>query len=406
VWRGGLAFLVTYLLVAGMRLRAIPMDRAAAALVGAVFAVGLGAIAPAEALGAVDLHTIVLLFAVMGMGAFVSADGFFDRAAPALSRWARTPARLLGLLVWGSGIAAAFVTNDAICVLVAPVVVAWIARWRLPRLPFLLALATASNTGSVATLVGNPQNMLCAHLGQLSFRTYAWHLLPVTIASLAANHAVLWFAFRRELEAPLPLEPASGERVATPRTWLTFGVVAATVALYTAGTDLAITSVAGFVTLMLLHRQDPSRLWERIDWSILVFFGALFVAVEAFVKSGIPALAFERFPLFSGTGPVAWVRTSFAFLVGSNVLTNVPFILVVREPMAVLPDRTLGWELLAMASTFAGNLTLTGSVANVIVAEKSRSVGGLGFWEHLRVGAPIALVTTAIGTAWLLWLRR
>jgi Na+/H+ antiporter NhaD/arsenite permease-like protein len=406
VWRGGLAFLVTYVLVAGRRLRAVPMDRPAGALVGAVLAVAIGALTPAQALGAIDLHTLVLLFAVMGMGGFVSADGFFDRVAPAVSRWARTPARLLGLLVWGSGLASAVVTNDAICVLVAPVVVAWIERWKLPRLPFLLALATATNTGSVATLVGNPQNMLCAHLGELSFRGYLLHMGPVALASLAVNHAILWLAFRRELRAPLPMEPASGEPVATGRTWLTFGVIGATVAVYTAGADLAITSVAGLVALLLLHREDPARLWERIDWSILVFFGGLFVAVEAFVKSGIPALAFERFPLYGGSGAGAWARTSAAFLVGSNVVTNVPFILVVREPMAALPDRTLGWEMLAMASTFAGNLTLLGSVANVIVAEKSRRVGGLHFWEHLRLGAPIALATTALGTGWLLLLAR
>ena len=97
-----------------------------------------------------------------------------------------------------------------------------------------------------------------------------------------------------------------------------------------------------------------------------------------------------------------WARLAAVFLAGSNVVSNVPFILVIREQMASLPDPKLGWELLAMASTFAGNLTLLGSVANIIVAEAARDVGGIGFWPYLRVGLPLALATTAVGTLWLM----
>ncbi|NJK32664.1 MAG: hypothetical protein HC927_09780, partial [Deltaproteobacteria bacterium] len=90
------------------------------------------------------------------------------------------------------------------------------------------------------------------------------------------------------------------------------------------------------------------------------------------------------------------------FLIGSNVVSNVPFILVVAEPVRALPDPTLGWELLAISSTFAGNLTLLGSVANVIVAEKSREIGGLGFFDYLRVGLPLAVLSTALAVGWVL----
>jgi Na+/H+ antiporter NhaD/arsenite permease-like protein len=403
VIRGIVVFALTYLLVAGRRLRALPIDRPAGALVGAVLAVATGAVTPAAALGAIDGRTIALLFAVMGMGAYLSMDGFFERAAPVLGARLRTRGALLAALVWSAGLLSALITNDAVCVLAAPVVVSWIERWKLPRLPFLLALATASNTGSVATLIGNPQNMLCASLGDLSFRGYAAHMVPVAIAALAVNHAVLWLVFRRELGGPLEESPrAAPERLFTWRAGLALAILAATVGFYVAGTDLVFTSLAGLVLMMLVFRVSQEKLWERVDWSVLVFFSGLFVAVEAFRASGAPAWVFARVPLVgSETGLAADLRTSAYFLAGSNVVTNVPFIVIVKDEIAKMPDPRHGWELLAMASTFAGNLTLLGSVANVIVAERSRRVGGLGFWEYLRVGFPVAVLTTLAGAAWL-----
>jgi Na+/H+ antiporter NhaD/arsenite permease-like protein len=154
--------------------------------------------------------------------------------------------------------------------------------------------------------------------------------------------------------------------------------------------------------LLLVHRIDPAEVWARIDWSVLIFFGGLFISVDGFVRSGAPGYLFAHNPLFvPPEGLAAYARTATYFLFGSNVVTNVPFILLVKEEMAKLPDVRLGWELLAMASTFAGNLTLLGSVANIIVSEKSQDVGGLRFVEYAKAGVPIALVTTAIGTLWL-----
>ncbi len=405
-WRGLLVFGVTYVLVATRRLRIVELDRPSSALVGAILAVAIGASTPEEALHAVDRTTIVLLFAVMGMGAFLSLDGFFDRAEAALLARAKTTARLVGMVVWGAGLLSAVVTNDAVCILAAPLVVRWIEKNGLPRLPLLLALATGANTGSVATLVGNPQNMLCGSLGGLRFATFLVHMAPVAIVGLALNHGVLLLMFRKELATPLPVAPnADRPPVVTKRSALSLGVVFATVVVYTAGAPLAFTALGGFVALLLLHRVDPARIWERIDWSVLLFFAGLFIAVDALARSGIASWAFARVPLEGATSLGGALRAATVFLVGSNVVTNVPFILVVKPEMGRLGDETLAWELLAMASTFAGNLTLLGSVANVIVAEKARSVGGLRFGEYLRVGLPVALLTTLAGTVLLVVLR-
>lgn len=391
-------FAVTYLLVATRQIRFARLDRPAGAIVGAVIAVAIGAISPGDAMQAVDHATIILLFAVMGMGAFLSLDDFFERAGRVVIARARTRRRLVGALIWGSGLLSAVVTNDAVCVLLAPLVVHWIRKDKLPRLPMLTALATSANTGSVATLVGNPQNMLCGSLGKLGFASFMGHMLPVALAGLAINHAVILFLFRHDLAEALPVEP-NPPRLFTIRSAVTMVVILSTVVAYAAGTNLAFTALGGFALLLVVHRRDPKTVWERIDWSVLVFFGALFVAVDALARSGVAEWIFTRIPLV-GAEPtiVDWLRTAVFFLVGSNVVTNVPFILIVKPEVAKLPDPTLAWELLAMASTFAGNLTLLGSVANVIVAEKAESVGGLHFGEHLKAGVPIALLTTLVGS--------
>jgi Na+/H+ antiporter NhaD/arsenite permease-like protein len=403
--RGLVVFAITYVLVATRQLKFARLDRPAGAIVGAVLAVAVGAITPDAAARAVDHTTLVLLFAVMGMGAFLSLDGFFERAGRIVIARAKTRRRLIGTIIWGAGALSAVVTNDAICVLLAPLVVEWIRKDELPRLPMLAALATGANTGSVATLVGNPQNMLCGSLGKLRFAHFMGHMLPVALVALAINHAVVVFLFRHELAEDLPAEP-DPPRLFTIRSAITLLVIVGTVVIYTAGGSLSFTALGGFALLLVVHRREPATVWERIDWSVLVFFGALFVAVDALARSGAAEWVFTHFPLVGAQpGLAGWLRASLIFLIGSNVVTNVPFILIVRPEMGKLPDPTLGWELLAMASTFAGNLTLLGSVANVIVAEKAEPVGGLRFIEYLKVGIPVALLTTLAGALILVAFR-
>lgn len=401
---GIVIFALTYLLISARRFRWLGFDRPAGALVGAVACVAFGVLSPTRALHAIDGATLLLLFGVMGMGAFLAIDGFFEAIEGRLVTLARTPTRLLGIIVWGSGIISAFITNDAVCVLGAPLVVRLIRSNRLTPLPFLLALCTAANTGSVATLVGNPQNMLCGILGQLSYVKHLSVMGPVALVGLALNHLFLVVLFRRELDTA-----ALESRTAKPipaRAKLTLLVIAGSAVAYAAGANLAWTSVAGFSLLMLIQRRDTRGLWENIEWSLLLFFAGLFVVVEGLMESGLPAAVFARFPLAAfGTDLKGWLGLSGLFLVGSNVVSNVPFILVIREQMGTLADPELGWELLAMAATFAGNLTLLGSVANIIVAEQARDVGGIGFVAYLRVGVPIALATTLVGVLWtvLVW---
>jgi Na+/H+ antiporter NhaD/arsenite permease-like protein len=401
-WLGIVLFILTYAMISARRLSWLGFDRPAGALLGAVCCVVFGVLAPEQAVAAINGPTILLLFGVMGMGAFLALDGFFDNIEQAVVRFARTPGRLLGGIVWGAGILSAFITNDAVCVLGAPIVVRLIQRHRLPPLPFLLALATAANTGSVGTLVGNPQNMLCAVLGGLSYREHLVVAGPLAVTCLAVNHGLLWIIFRRRLGVRA-LEAQASPSPVNLRTALTLAVIGGTAVAYTAGADLAWAAIGGFVVLMLVHRRDTRQLWGRIDWALLLFFAGLFVVVEGLMQSGGPAWLFARFPLAEAgaDGIGGWLRMAVIFLAGANVVSNVPFILVVHDQMATLSNPAFGWELLTVASTFAGNLTLLGSVANIIVAESARDIGGIGFFDYLRVGLPLAVLTTLVGVVWL-----
>jgi Na+/H+ antiporter NhaD/arsenite permease-like protein len=292
-----------------------------------------------------------------------------------------------------------------VCVLGAPLVVALIRRHALPSLPFLLALAIAANSGSVATLVGNPQNMLCASLGHLDYREHLVMMLPVAIGGLAISHGLLVLLFRRELAQATLKAPAQEARPWQPRILVTLSMIVGTALACTLGGNLPWTITAAFVLLMLLHRRNTRELWERIDWSLLLFFAGLFVAVAGLSASGAPEAFFARVPLSRGQDLGSWLSLSGVFLVGSNVVSNVPFIVLVGGQMHTLADPKLGWELLAMASTFAGNLTLLGSVANIIVAESAREIGGMGFFQYLRVGFPVALISTLFGVLWLAFVR-
>jgi len=403
VHAGLVIFAITYIALSVGRIGRVALPRAWAALLGAAAALLSRALSPREAVMSVDIDTLVLLASVMGIGAFLEFDGFFERAAAFSLAHARTPKRLLAFLMIASGALSALVTNDAICILFAPIVVEWIQKHRLPRTPFLIALATSANTGSVATLVGNPQNMLCAHLGSLGFASYAMHAIPIAAAGLAINYVVIAFLFRHELSAmSASLEAVSAPRVLTRSSSWTLIVIFGTVVAYTARANLAYTALTGFLILLLTQRRPIKRVAARIDAPLLLFFVGLFVVVEAFVKSGAPAIFFARVPLASSFEPLAaTLRTSAIFLVGSNIVTNVPFILIAKGEIQRSANPTAMWELLAVVSTFAGNLTLLGSVANVIVAEKSRAIGGIGFLDYIKVGVPVALLTTLIGASWL-----
>ncbi len=399
-------FAITYALISGRRLKILPLNRPAAALLGTVLMVATGVMTPERAYRAVDYDTLVLLLGMMLIAAYLFLAGFFDWAADWVLRVARTPERLLLYLILTSGILSALLVNDTVCLMLTPLVVTVIARGKLPLPPYLLALAMSANLGSVATLVGNPQNMIIGSLSQISFTRFSLSLAPVAAAGLAIQYGVLRFGFRRLLAAARIETPAADRRPMDRRLIaLAFAVLGLVFAGFVAGLNLAWTALAGGALIMVLARRDTHEVLKLVDWHLLVFFAALFVVVEGLNSTGLPDQIYGGLhPLFGQTARTqAWNLAWFSVL-GSNIFSNVPFVLVAGKWIPNFANPELMWKVMALATTLAGNLTILGSVANIIVVESARGHCEVGFWDYAKYGIPVTLLTTVAGMAILLWI--
>jgi Na+/H+ antiporter NhaD/arsenite permease-like protein len=394
----------TYLLISGRRLKVLPLNRPAAALLGAVLMVTCGVMSPEEAYRSVDYDTLVLLLGMMLISAYLFMAGFFDWAADWILRVAPSPERLLLYLILTSGVLSAALVNDTVCLMMTPLVVTVMVRGKLPLPPYLLALAMSANLGSVATLVGNPQNMIIGHLSRIPFLRFSASLLPVAIAGLAIQYLVLRWGFRRVLKQAVIHRPEAPTRALDTRLLkITFPVLALVFAGFIAGFNLAWTALAGGALVMVLARRDTHEVLKLVDWHLLVFFAALFIVVEGLNGTGLPDQVYQKtHPIFgTTTTSQAWNFAWFSAL-GSNIFSNVPFVLVAGKWVANFASPELMWKVMAMATTFAGNLTILGSVANIIVVESARSHVEVGFWDYARFGIPVTLLTTIAGMLILL----
>jgi len=400
-------FGITYVLISGRQMKILPLNRPAAALLGAVLMVSTGVMTPQRAYGAVNYDTLVLLLGMMLISAYLYLAHFFEWAADVILKYSHTPGRLLLYLTLTSGILSALLVNDTICLMLTPLVVAVIKRGKLPLLPFLIALATSANIGSVATLVGNPQNMIIGHFSHIPFSEFARSLAPAAIIGLAINFGILRFGFRSVLRAAVIIrKPDVVLKLDRGLFVLVCIVFVSIFVCFFAGLNLAWTALAGAALVMVLGRRDTHEVLKLVDWHLLVFFAGLFVVVEGLSDTGLPDAIYRNLqPMFGAQAAAqTWNLTWFS-IAGSNIFSNVPFVLVAGKWIPHFADPVLMWKVLALATTFAGNLTIIGSVANMIVVESAREHLEIGFWDYARVGIPITALTTAAGILVLLVLH-
>lgn len=413
-------FVAAYAAISARRLSLLPVGRPAVAMVGACLVVLVGrwagpyGLSPDEALAAVEPSTIALLFGMMLLAAGLSRAGFFDRAARAVLGWTTTPLALLYAVTIGAGLLSALLVNDAVCLLAAPFVARLCTETRAPKAPLLLGLAMGANTGSAMTLAGNPQNMLVARLSGLSYSSYLRQAGAASLLALVLTAALLHLMFRRALAAQAAVSVESTLLIAAPddrgslnsllRPSL-FAIALVTLANLS-GAHLAASALMGASIVIVAARQHASTLLGDVDWSVLVFFAALFVLVTALRRTGIPD---EVLAALSRTMPPgnsnSLIALCLALLLGSQLVSNVPLILLLEPWIRTLPDQPLAWTLTALVSTLAGNLTLLGSVANVIVIEAAGAQDEIGFWQYARVGVPVTILTTLAAVGALLALR-
>jgi Na+/H+ antiporter NhaD/arsenite permease-like protein len=379
----------------------VKMNRATIALVGATLLVALGILPLERAYQAVDWNTIVLLLAMMILNVNLRLAGFFHLVTSRVITHARTPRRLLALIVVVSGVLSAVFLNDTLALMLTPLVLDVALALRRNPLPYLVALVTAANVGSVATIMGNPQNMLVGMASGISFTDFFLALAPVAAAGLAIIWVVIVLVYRAEFGATARFAETYRLPGRNYRPLLRKSLVAAALMLVAmvAGAPIPLAALLAAALVLFTRRLKPERVFREIDWGLLVFFAALFVVTGAIEASGLGAHLFALLRPWADSGPAG---LSGVAVVLSNLVSNVPAVMLFRPVVPTLADPATAWLTLAMTTTLAGNLTLLGSVANLIVAEIARHRGvKLGFVEYLKAGTPIALLTMLLGIAWL-----
>ena len=396
-----LIFAATYLVMAIGRVPAWQVERAGAAFIGAVLMVTAGVLPLGAAFAAIDLGTILLLLGMMVVAAALAASGCFAFATEAVVARVRHPLALLAIVVAATALLSALLVNDTICLVLAPLVLAIARRLRRDPVPYLIAVALAANVGGEATLTGNPQNMIVGAASAISYRAFAASLAPPALFGAALAVVLVAVLWPGEFLAAARFEPVAAVRVPLDRGLLVKGVVVALglLAALLAGVPPPEAALAAAALSIASRRLPTAALLAAVDWPLLVMFAGLFVVVHGLettlltprVVGAIGRLALARMPV------LGLVTAAL-----SNIVSNVPAVLVLKPFVAALPDAPRAWRVVAMASTFAGNFTILGSVANLIVVQQARSDGvEIGFWTYWRVGAPLTLATIAFGLFWL-----
>ncbi len=396
-----LIFTGTYLVLAIGRLPGFRVDRTGAAIIGASLMIAFNVLTLEEAYASIDYNTIILLFGMMIVAANLRLSGFFAAVGEWSVRRARHPLALLAAIVLISGVFSAFFVNDTMCLVLTPLVLEIALALKRNPIPYLLAVAMASNVGSVATITGNPQNMMIGAFSGIHYRHFAAELSPVAAAGLMLTFAVIAVIYRREFRrsdlAALSLRPV---RINRALMWKSLAVSGAMILLFFIGWPVPKVAILAGALLLATRRVKPEKVYHEIDFSLLVLFVGLFIVIAGIEKTPFPSQGIELASSYGLNQPAVFCASA-AIL--SNLVSNVPAVLVFKPLIPRFADPNQAWILLAMASTLAGNLTVLGSVANLIVIQRSKHEATLSFWEYFKVGLPLTILSIAVGAALLVY---
>jgi len=279
-------FALTYALVSLGENSPRKLDRPTAALLGAVLMVMTGALMRAEAVAALDLSTLAVLFGLMVILAVLKQSGLPTYLGNKALHWYRSPHMLLALVVFASGIASAVMLNDTVCLLATPLLLEITGQAGVPATPFLLTLATGANIGSVMTLTGNPQNIIIGHASGWGWAPFAFRMVPIGLVCLLVDWLMLSFLYRRTLASIGIRSRPHHSRTSVHRRSAVKSICALTglIAAFLAGVSLDFAAVAAAILLLVGLKRPPREAFRWVDWSLLLFFSGLFVVVEGFVK--------------------------------------------------------------------------------------------------------------------------
>jgi Na+/H+ antiporter NhaD/arsenite permease-like protein len=410
-------FVLTYAGLARGKLPWFRTDRAGIALVGATLVMATGQLGFDDAVKSIDFATIALLLGMMIVVGFLRRASFFAWLAQWVLNRVETPNGLLAATMLLSGGLSAMLVNDVVCLALTPLVLHLARSQKFDERPHLIGLALASNIGSVATLTGNPQNMMIGGFSQIGYSRFAVKLAPIAIIGLGLAFIVTAWVYRSTLRKPLPtLEKRQRDTYGAPRVngkagrglhrsqrrllYKGLAVTIGAVFLFFAGAPMALVAL-GAASILLLGRTNPRKVYAEVDWGLLVMFAGLFVVVRAFEVHILAQSRIGEWTVLRDNQISSLTVVSAAL---SNLVSNVPAVLLFKPIVLAMPAEVqeTAWLALAMSSTLAGNLTILGSVANLIVVEGARREGvTISFRDYVRVGVPVTVLTLLVGVAWL-----
>lgn len=403
------AFLFTYLGLALGKIPGLRLDRVAIAWCGVVLIVAGGVMSFPDAARAINYETLGLLLGMMVVVAVLRRARFFARVATLTAKYVRSQYGFLALVIGLSGLLSAILVNDVICLALPPLVLGLARKNGWDPKPHLIALALAANIGSACTPIGNPQNMLIAEWSHISFARFLLRLAVPSLLSLGFCYILIALVYRSSFLTTMPITKTLHDVVYVKPSRRhdrllvkSFVVLIGTIIAFLAGLHLATVALVA-ATILLLDRHSPRFIWREVDWSLLLMFAGLFVVVSAFETQVVHPGHWNQWPALQ-RDPVGLL--SLASAVVSNLVSNVPAVMLFKPIIPTLPleMQETGWLALAMSSTFAGNFTILGSIANLIVVEMARREGVIiNLWDYCKIGIPITLASLVIGIGWLWW---
>ncbi|MBI2194085.1 MAG: anion transporter [Planctomycetes bacterium] len=403
---GILIFSLSYVGIALGEIPGLGLDRSGVAILGGMLMVVARVVSVPEATGAIDYGTLILLFGLMLLSAQFRLGGFYTFLARRAAQGQTSPHRFMAFVIAASAVLSALLCNDVICLVLTPLIleIVQIRRWN--PLPFLLALAAASNVGSAATIIGNPQNMFIGQTARLDFARFLLWCGPPSLLSLVLLYA--WSLWKGGLhvagQAETPASESANLELRSGQPWDSYQsgkaicITAAIIVLFFTPVPREVTVLGAASILLMSRKLTTSQFLGLVDWPLLILFVGLFVLLRGFRASGgLEALM----GFFSDRGVDLFQPGLFGAvsIVLSNLVSNVPAVMLL---MAQWPqERPDLAYLLALTSTYAGNLILIGSIANLIVAEQARRLGAeITFRAHAAWTAPFAILTFLIAYGW------
>ncbi|MDR2884708.1 MAG: hypothetical protein LBV09_06325 [Deferribacteraceae bacterium] len=392
-----LIFLFTYFAIAIQKLPGIKIDRPSGVLVGSTLLVVSGGITLPMAYSYIDWDVITFLLGMMIMTAYLELAGFFPVAARFIVKRAHSGNSLLAFVIAGTALLSALFVNDTICLLFTPMLLAATRALKVNPIPYLLAVAFSSNIGSALTVTGNPQNIYIGIVSGISFLEFMINAAVPVLLSLVVVYIVLYLMYKKELTiSDTDFEiTESHDSVLMLKSLLALAI---TLALFLFHVSYPVAAMIGATAVILTGRVTPKAALAKVDWQLLIFFAGLFVVMGALGDTSYMNRAIEFVtPYLERNDLNAVLGVGGIALLLSNLVSNVPAVMIIYP---VIDDMGLA-VYLAVIATFAGNLTLVGSVANLIVAEKANQYGvNLSFMTYLKAGVIITLLSSAIAVAY------